>query len=266
MRTLVLLAGLTAMPSQFVAAQTAEPSASDVIGKAEAAYAAVKTYTGATTVKSTSEVGGAKVTMTATAKLNFVRPGKVRIDGKTSSTNGVGGLPFAIVSDGKTTWKSLGSQGGGAFQPVADIPKAGMAGVGLGAAEAIPAALMKSDGAWTGGQNPLDAARLSPPKAAGHEMIDGADCYKLVMKNPQTGDVTLWIDSKTFLLRQMTREMSAAMLADAAKKAQEALQKIGRAAPAGAPAIKSQSLTFSFAIDQVDGPVDAKLFADPTTK
>jgi hypothetical protein len=38
------------------------------------------------------------------------------------------------------------------------------------------------------------------------------------------------------------------------------------ALPANSAAIKSKTDVFSFAIDKVDGPVDAKLFANPMKK
>ena len=110
---------------------------------------------------------------------------------------------------------------------------------------------------------------MAAAKLAGHETIDGADCYKLVAKHPQLGDVTLWIDSKSFLLRQMTKEISDTQMAAATKLAEEAMKKIGRAMPArpaNAPAVKSMSHAFSFAIDKVDAPVDQKLFANPMNK
>jgi hypothetical protein len=141
-----------------------------------------------------------------------------------------------------------------------------MGGVAQGAAEGIPAALMKSDGAWDGGHDPFIVPRLSATKLAGREKIAGADCYKLVAQHPKLGDVTMWIDSKSFLLRQMAREYSEAQLAEQAKSVDETLKKIGKQRPANVPASKSRSIVFSFTIDYVDHPVDEQLFADPTMK
>lgn len=139
-------------------------------------------------------------------------------------------------------------------------------GIAQGAAEAMAAALMKSDGAWTGGSDPFIVPRLAGANLEGHEKIDGADCFKLVSKHAKLGTVTMWIDSKTFLLRQMTRELSEQQLVEGAKTAEAALKKLGKEMPANRPTAKSMVSVFSFKTDKVDGPVEEKLFADPTKK
>ncbi len=271
MRILLLLAGVVIFSGQVLAADIAEMSASDVIKKSEAAYAAVKTYVGTTTMRVKADAGGKKLDQVSTAKVTFQRPGKIRIEGKSGimDISGKGGHPYAIVSDGKTTWKSTTIQNNGAFSEVQNLQMAGASVLSLGVAEGIPAALMKSDGAMTAGHDPFAVARTSDTKVTGHETIDGADCYKLLAKHPQLGDVTLWIDSKSFFLRQMTRETSEAQLAAAKTSAEEAMKKIGQAMPtrvANAPAVKSKNDVFSFTIDKVDAPLDQRLFSDPTKK
>jgi hypothetical protein len=271
MRILLLLAGVAALSGQALAADVAEMSASDIIKKSDAAYAAVKTYVGTTTMRVKTDRGDKKLEQVSTAKVTFMRPGKVRVEGKTASSDasGKGGLPFAIVSDGKTTWKSWAIQDKGAFSEVQNLQMAGVATLSLGVAEGILAALMKSEGVSMGSHDPFMVPRMSAANLAGRETIDGADCYKLVAKHPQLGDVILWIDSKSFLLRQMTRESNETQLAEQTKSVDETMKKFGKEQPsrkANVPATKSRNVVFSFTIDQVDGPVDAKLFADPTKK
>jgi outer membrane lipoprotein-sorting protein len=268
---LLLLAGAIVLSGEISAADVAEMSAADVIKKSEAAYAAVKTYVGTTTMRVKTDAAGVKSDKVSTAKITFQRPGKLRIEGKsgTMDISGQGGYPYAIVSDGKTTWKSTAIQNNSAFSEAQNLQMAGASVLSLGVAEGIPAALMKSDGAPAFGHDPFLVARASDPKVVGHERIDDADCYKLAAKNPKAGDVTLWIDSKSFLLRQMTRETSESQMAAATKAAEEAMKKFAQkmpARPANAPVLKSQLAVFSFTIDKVDGPVDAKLFSDPTKK
>ncbi len=266
MHTLFVLAAIAILPSDPA---TADPklSADEILQKSDAAYAAVKTYVGATTVSSSADFGGRKLDQVSIAKVTFARPGKLRIEGMTATNTatGIGGHPFAVISDGRTTWRALAITNNGAFAPVDNLAMAGLGGVAHGAAEGIPAALMKSDGAWTGGHDPFVVARLSPPELAGQEKIDGADCYKLVTKAGTHGDVTWWIDSKTFFLRQMTRHYNETQMAQQAKAAEEALKKIGQPPAANMSQIKSKSDTFTFTIDQLNGPVDAKLFDKPTT-
>jgi outer membrane lipoprotein-sorting protein len=231
---LLALAGMAVVPSAELPAEI-ELSANEVIAKSEAAYAAVKTYYGTTTVRRTTDFGDRKRDEVSTAKITFVRPGKVRIRGKTAD-----GHPFMIVSDGTKTWTSWALRNKGEFEEVKSVRSAGMGGVALGAAEGIPAALMKGDGAQFFGDYPFFVPRRSPTKVAGLEKIDGNVCYELAAKNPKFGNVTLWIDAKSFLLRQMKSEST----------------HVGP--------IKSISSIFSFTIDKVDDPVDERLFADPT--
>src|SRR5262245_14045632 len=216
MRILLLVIGLAVLSSRVLAADVPRQASSngkstdvdltnagDILQKSEAAYAAVKTYVGTTTVRGKADFGVMNLEQTSSAKVSFVRPGKIRIEGRTAGRDPAGrdGQPFTILSDGTTTWRSWAIQNGGAYSVVQNIPMAGMAGVAQGSVEGIPAALMKSDGAWTGGHDPYAIPRMSQTAVAGREKIDGADCYKLVAKNPKHADVTLWIDSKSFLLR-----------------------------------------------------------------
>jgi len=267
MRVLLFLASLIILNWWVLMAEGAELTASEVLAKSDAAYAAVKTYVGVTTVRAKTDMGAMKLEQAATAKVTFMRPGKIRIEGKAAGfAPGMEGPAYGIVSDGKTTWKSLALMNNGAYSEVKNIAMAGVAGVALGAAEGIPAALMKSEGAWTARHDPFAVPSLSETKLAGHETIDSADCYKLVAIHPELGKVTLWIDAKSFLLRQMTKELTGAQLAAAVQKASEAMKGAGPALPANMAAIKSKSDMFSFAIEKVDGSVDAKLFTNPMKK
>ena len=265
MQNLWLLAGLLAWSHP---AAGAELSGSDIIKKCEAAYAAVKTYVGTTIVRGKSEIGGTKLEQTSSAKVTFMRPGKIRIEGRTAGREASfkDGHPFTIVSDGKKTWKSWPLQNNGAFVEVRDVSSAGMAGVAQGAAELIAAALMKSDGAWTGGSDPFIVSRSAGAKLEGHEEIDGADCFKLVSQHSELGDVTLWVDSKTFLLRQITRELNEQQLAEQAKRADAALKRLGKETPERRMPIKSMATTFSFKDEKINGSVEEKLFLDPAKK
>src|SRR5262245_42410014 len=136
MKTLLLMVGIIVLSGQVLAADP-EMSATDVIKKSEAAYAAVKTYVGTTTVRTKTDAGAVKLDTVSTAKVTFVRPGKVRIEGKAGAFDvmGQGGKPFAIVSDGTTTWKSYAIQNNGAFSEAESLRRAvaAMTGVAQGA-------------------------------------------------------------------------------------------------------------------------------------
>jgi hypothetical protein len=265
MTTFLVLAALAVLPNEDLRVER-EESAAKVLERSEAAYAAVKSYVGTTTVRSKSDFGAFAFEQISAAKVSFQRPGKLHIEGTTASRAPAGreGRPFTIISDGDRTWRSWAILNNGAYQEVKNVPMAGMGGVAQGAAEGIPAALMKSDGAWVGGHDPFIVPRLVKADLADNEKIDGAECYKVVAKHPKLGDATLWIDAKMFLLRQMQRDYSEAQMAEQNKTMDEELKKMGKARPEGAAAIKTRSTVTHFTIDQVDGAVSATLFADPT--
>lgn len=254
------------MPVLAGAVSAAELGPNDVVKKSEAAYAALKSYVGTTRVQMTADITGIAHESFSSAKVTFVRPGKVRIEGTTSSQAAVGnaGHAFTIVSDGQTTWHSWPLRDNGAFKEVKGVESAGMGGVAQGAAETMAVALLKSDGGRTGGSDPFIVPRLAGAKLEGREKIGGDDCYKLVSKSATLEDVTLWIDAKTFLIRQMRRETDGEKLAATAKKIEEMLKAQGKEPPASRPPIRSMVRVLSFEHAQVDGPVDEKLFADPT--
>src|SRR6185369_6349471 len=137
MRILLLVVGLIASSGQLLAADASAMSASDVINRSEAAYAAVKTYVGTTTMRMKTDIGGKTMDKVSTAKVTFARPGKVRIDGKSGLLDftGKGGKPFAIVSDGTKTWKSTAIQSNGAFSEAQNLNLAGASVGSMGVAE-----------------------------------------------------------------------------------------------------------------------------------
>src|SRR5262245_20213154 len=127
MRLPLLVIGLAVLSGRVLAAdvpRTASPAekatdvdptnATDIFQKSEAAYAAVKTYVGTTTVRGKADFGVMNLEQTSSAKVSFIRPGKIRIEGRTSGRDPAGrdGQPFTILSDGTTTWKSWVIQNG----------------------------------------------------------------------------------------------------------------------------------------------------------
>lgn len=247
-------------------AYSADLSPSDVVKKSQDAYKALKTYVGSTTAKQTTDIGGKNHESTASAKVTFKQPGQIHIAGKDMQ-----GGAFTIISDGKKTWHSWVSKDKGAFTEIDNIAMSGMGGVAIGAADRIPSALLEGQ-QFTGGGSPFIGHKVAGSKLAGHEKIDGHDCYKLVSKSETLGDRTLWIDSKSFLLRQMKSENNEKQLAAMKKSADEAMKRLGKESDKAALAalamqnVKSMVQVHSFTIDKVDDAVDEKLFADPTKK
>src|SRR5215831_1200974 len=94
---LVVVSSCSAMPAR------ADLSAEQVLTRCQKAYGSLKTYKGTSSVVTKSDIGGMKLTFNSSARIQFARPGRIRVDGNLM----VPMMPqnkFAFVSDGKRTW------------------------------------------------------------------------------------------------------------------------------------------------------------------
>jgi hypothetical protein len=183
-------------------AVAAELSGPQLLRRSAAAYTALRSYTGTTTVRSEVKRAGRSIARTASASIRFHRPGTIRIEG-----TDVTGRPFRIVSDGRTTWSAPTSRANPARQRMPNLQAAvaGLTAVSLGAAATVPAALLNFR--WG---NPFprgDGSRRGPD-----QRIDGHPCYQVVDADARIAR-RYWIDRRSFLLRQMTEEQNARQLA-----------------------------------------------------
>jgi hypothetical protein len=203
-------------------------------------------------VNSKTQSGGRDSVRTATARITFAAPGKIHIAGKDTA-----GHAYVIISDGNETWSSWAIKNKGAFEKARSVENAVAAktGVAAQAPTTIPAALMHLN--WG---NPF--ARGRGGQVVGHEKIGGSDCYKVVA-DAATGKTTYWVDSKTFLLRQLKEEQDAKQLAQMHQRIQESLKQAGRPALSNTSTSTSREVVQSFAIEAINRPVDAKLFQKP---
>jgi len=217
-------------------AAAAEMSGSQLLQKSAASYAALRSYAGSARVRSEVQVGRTKIAQTATAVIRFQRPGRIRIEGKD-----VTGRPYRIISDGRATWSAPTSRTNPAAQQMANVQMAiiGMTGIAAGAPATLPAMLLNLR--WGNPFLHREGSRRLPD-----ERIDGRDCYKVVHTDANTTR-SYWIDRRTFLLRQMQEAQDARQLA-----------AFGRGA-----AVTSRVVRYSFIIEQVNGPMPAKLFQRP---
>ena len=101
----------------------------------------------------------------------------------------------------------------------------------------------------------------------GHEMVDGAECYVVIIHATETTN-TLWIDTKAFLLRRMKEEQNEQQLIAEETSMNELRTRFGhgKSLRVSAMKMKSSERVHSFKIDKVNGKVEEKLFADPTKK
>ncbi len=258
-----MLALTTATMLWCACSVAAELTAEQILEKSEAAYLALKSYEGTTTVNSVIDVGSLKVEQTATAKITFARPGKIRIEGKTTGQKsaalpGMAGNNYAIVSDGKRVWLNK-----------EDFRKTGveaaissMTGVTSRAVTVVPSALLKLE--W---QYPFDAAIRSLGEFAGREKVGANECYKIVIKS-LTVNFTYWIDTKTFLLRQLKEERDEKQSEAALKQVEKQVEGLSKSSGFRMPEVKIKSFVglHTFAIDRINATVAEENFADPTKK
>lgn len=151
----------------------------------------------------------------ADAQFDFVRDGRFNISGHDTEHD-----PFNITSTPQKTTTTYPTDNKGLPKDVEDVEMAvaGFTGVAATAPTTVPALLL--DSGWGSPFSLKTDATLK-----GSEMFGGHECYVIVQKErgaPQTN--TLWIDSKTFLLRGMREEQGSTSFA------------IGDATETGAPA------------------------------
>lgn len=199
-RKSVLLFGVAASITGTTPAFGAQMTGEQVIAKSRKAYSALKSYTGKTqvTVKSTKE--GKTTTSQTSANIQFLRPMKIRVQGRTRL-----GKPFGYLADGKIarddsvvrTWTKGKSKSGGLMALSTTLPVdtmvASTTGNSLSAGTTIPSILLNMN--WG---NPFVVA-YRPENKVTQEVVNGRPAYKVVM-NGERSSATLWIDTKTFLL------------------------------------------------------------------
>jgi len=228
------------------AACAAEMSGGEVVRRSADAYLAVHSYVGETVVRSTGTMDGKASSRTASARIVFLRPGKIRIEGRDT-----GGARYLIVSDGQGTWTSWDRENGGAAHGELDVASAvgAMSGIGLNAPTTIPAALMKFN--WGYPFNLRDTYRLERM-----EIVGQVNCYKVVRAGPY-GVTTYWIDTQSFLLRQMHERLDTEALS--------ALNRVGarlqgaRYSHPPKPGDASETL-YTFTIEAVNTAIDLSAF------
>ena len=167
----------------------ADLTAPQVLERCKKAYGALKSYKGTTLVVTKATIGGTKQTFATSANIEFVRPGKIRVEGKMMTMGG-----FIFISDGAQTWQKTQIMNGGKWQKAQNIEMAiaTFTGTSQNAATAIPALLVNVN--WG---NPFGPT-LRADKVR-REMVGKAVALRLEATSA-IGRVTYWIDPRTFLL------------------------------------------------------------------
>ena len=236
---------------------SAELSGEALLERSKAAYASLTSYIGASKVKSEYVMNGALFTQSAMAKVTFLSPDRIRIEGKDSS-----GKAFTILSDAGFAWLSWEFKNRGVFEQAESLEMAvaSITGVAAGAPSVIPAALMKF-----GWGSPF--SRIGSVSEVVRDKVSGIDCYKVSVSQPERS-ITYWLDVRSYLLRQMKEEQDEKQTAEMQRMMQklagEALKEKGIPIPKFE--MTSMAVVHSFTIDRINVPVDPQLFHDPTEK
>ena len=260
-----------------------------VLERSRSAYAGLSSYTGETAVLSEMAFGDTVMTEAATAEVRFVRPGRLRISGRASD-----GTPYLVVSDGARTRVAqvltdpkaregilamsglLGMQPAGGDTLANDTLSTGIAvamvtGIGNRAPYYLPALLGLIEG------TPL--AHVTPAVLVGREMVSGVESYKVVIRGAEITR-TYWVDTASYLLRQMQDEQTGAQvggmfdrIADKLAEQDTSSHPLVAGAATVAPTVRralprSQGMTFlvRFSNLRVNTPQDPALFALPPRK
>jgi hypothetical protein len=249
----------------------AGPSGEDILRKSQAAYAALQSYEGTTTVIGRAIVSGATLEQKASARISFLRPERIRVDGRD-----VRGQPFSIVSDGKDVWLAVAFQQDGRYRKAESLESAiaAVTGIAAQAPTIIPAALIPL--AWGFPWTLTEEAKL-----LGREQVAGVSCYKIAVKaapaSPLAGTRTFWVDNTSFLLRQLREQQDeqdlARMRVEMRQMIEERVSEVPEAEKQqlervrelfAAASITSRDTVHSFQIERINGVVDPKIFEDPT--
>lgn len=199
-----------------------------LLERSRAAYAHLSSYTGVTTVLSELAVGDTVIAEATSAEIHFDRPARFRISGRGSKgvsyqvSSGGAKARVALVASDPMIREGLVAMGElMGLRPVGgdtvanDTLSARMAvamvtGIGNGAPYFLPALLGLVDG------TPL--AHHTPSVLVGQEAVAGVECYKVVIRG-STLTRTYWIDTRTYLLRQLQDEQSGAQFAGSLERA-----------------------------------------------
>lgn len=187
-------------PQQAAVSNAPEMTGRAILERCAAAYAALSTYVGKTSVLSDNVTDGIRSQYDGTANIRFTRPDFLHIDGLTAS-----GRTYQITFDGKKTmlehpWKD--GDGKKEVKEVAspELAVAAMTGVAGAAPTFIPAALMNFNWGF-----PFVEKATKDAVLQGQEDISGDMCYKVVITAPHDKR-TFWVNTKSALLRRYKHE------------------------------------------------------------
>lgn len=223
-------------------------TAEEIIQHCARTYSNARSFTGRTQVSTTfAAPGSPKVQMSAEARIAFVRPGRLRVEGfATAAMPGTitQKTTYLVVSDGKKSWLKT------SFLPqveeTTDVSMhiAAVSGIGQNAPTTLPALLMGHRWGY-----PF----VGTPRLLGRERVRGVECYKIRIESP-IGQTTVWIDTSQFLLQRMHQKHDM-------KAIQKRMPKPPGAQAGSLP--EQMEITYEFLEQKVNPPVPETLFRKP---
>jgi hypothetical protein len=286
-RTFLLSAALLAcVPHADAQARRDTLTGDQVLERSRSAYAGLTSYAGETAVLSEIGIGDTVMTHATSAQMRFVRPGRFRLSGRA-----VDGTAYLVVSDGARTRTALvptdpkSRQG---MRGMSGLLGIGPAGGDTLASDTISTELGLAMVTGIGNRAPYYLSALlglmegspvvhrTPAVLAGRETIAGVESYKVVIRGPGN-TVTYWVDTASFLLRQLQDEQTGPQLAATFGQAGEMaaeqdtstneLVAATSALVTGAlrvmPRPRGMSFLVRFSNLRVNAPLDPALFALP---
>jgi len=170
----------------------AEMTSAQILEKCRQTYRTMKSYSGTTNVITKRGVRGSETVYNTSATVEFVRPGKIRVDGTTMAPS-----KFCIVSDGQNTWQTSivnPAKWDRGRSPAISI--AAFNGVSQQASSVVPALLLDARSG-----NPFSTPVSNGVK---REPLNGSQVYR-IESSLQMGHVTFWIDVKTFRIVKLVQ-------------------------------------------------------------
>jgi hypothetical protein len=213
-------------------------SGSQICERCQKAYNALKSYQGTTKVTTNSSLGGGTQVFHSSADIKFSRPSLLKVDGTLISSG-----PYSLVSDGKTTWTSwMLTKGKWQKQASLDMAIAGLTGISGQSCTTIPAMLVHTQFG-----SPFGAGAQIDSKV-GQETVNGKATFRVNVTDA-SGDRTIWIDRKTFLLVKMLTAVK--------------LTKKGAAKSANSPNPVGTDIVQEFVSVKPNAAISPTVFAQP---
>lgn len=228
----------------------------EVLLRSQNTYAALTSYVGSTKVESTVIFPQNKLVQSSTARITFMHPKLLRIEGKTTPVYPWirdSGAPYKVVTNGETVWRTLSlsnSRGVQTTHAIEDVLE-GLAGVTQDAAKTLPIILLQIKG-HNPGPHAADKRFLEffakGALISGQEVIGGRSCYRVASKRV-FGVWTFWVDTSSFLLRQLEERQTNAQI-----RLYTASKSSG---------IKLSIVRQTYSIERTNADVDMAIFSKP---